>query len=958
MPKTVQGRQKQWQLLEVIGRGDAGEVLTVQTDLAQQHGVLKRPVQNVSGGTIVRQATQIENEGQILKQLDGMDYKRGSIRMHTPLLLDESIPGTSATGNLFMISEQVPGVSIESLLKSLQRGEGTFSPILVLKVLVGLVNLLPKVHEKGILWNDVKMEHIFWHEPADQLSFIDWGNGLRFDPLNPDEQINPMLDYRQLIEEGNRLIEQTSPNLAAEIGWPRTTASLSAEEIIQLRFRVEFMENYLGMRVTEFKLAFRKALQDVGDLDAFKAVLELSKALIKLGVPAETEKILEATSELTIELIKKSNLTAAKAVAQLALEAYPDDAPQAWRLLNYTLDIPDLTSHEEYPSMAAAMLRQDWQASIWIAQTIHSEAGFPLNLTKLIMAMRNFGLMPNSNSPSIAEMIEWLITRANQLIPAQTDPQLRLRLQTYQNSLTKLNTTWPQLSPRQQLGDQFLKARELLSDPASGYLGFPRQQLSPVNNLLSLTRDIYRNWESGDIDTCQNAIHQLFALEPGALYLHDLASRINQVDDWISRLIKGPEPDQTATELAAQLTAEPFEITRTLGQPAWLTAYRQMAAQILAAKDITTLRETAESMSWPLPWLQFHTTQLNLPLLDANTASLTQDQTEALSQFHLALRAGFPAIDRLETIRRLLPEFHQGYKLVLEAREALWSAIQKPPSRWPINAFPLKDQENIQQLYAVIDAITSWQDRIRAGQHSLFEQKTTLGEWKVLMDIDQSEKVWSDQIRPLLTEIHQKHWLTLELSKFSSEDQNHQKLISLLSEASRYWSKVPDQGIFSESAQEMTYIIETAQTQFFTYWQSLKSHQLKPLRWIVENYQSFFSQINQVLLRIGRHLHEVSRAIDVLNAPEMAHTRLAQNSAGGLMFSLVQIENLLQPPSRKHSVIRDWQKQYFDLLAETSHDRLLRQIETIEAIHPLLPWLAELAQRDTDYFQLCESQKW
>ena len=257
-----------------------------------------------------------------------------------------------------------------------------------------------------------------------------------------------------------------------EIGWPRTTASLSAEEIIQLRFRVEFMENYLGMRVTEFKLAFRKALQDVGDLDAFKAVLELSKALIKLGVPAETEKILEATSELTIELIKKSNLTAAKAVAQLALEAYPDDAPQAWRLLNYTLDIPDLTSHEEYPSMAAAMLRQDWQASIWIAQTIHSEAGFPLNLTKLIMAMRNFGLMPNSNSPSIAEMIEWLITRANQLIPAQTDPQLRLRLQTYQNSLTKLNTTWPQLSPRQQLGDQFLKPENCSPTQPQAILAF------------------------------------------------------------------------------------------------------------------------------------------------------------------------------------------------------------------------------------------------------------------------------------------------------------------------------------------------------------------------------------------------------------------------------------------------------------------------------------------------------
>jgi len=52
MAKTVQGRLKQWQLLEVVGCGDAGEVLRVQTELGLDYGVMKRPVQNVSGGTI------------------------------------------------------------------------------------------------------------------------------------------------------------------------------------------------------------------------------------------------------------------------------------------------------------------------------------------------------------------------------------------------------------------------------------------------------------------------------------------------------------------------------------------------------------------------------------------------------------------------------------------------------------------------------------------------------------------------------------------------------------------------------------------------------------------------------------------------------------------------------------------------------------------------------------------
>ena len=101
----------------MIGRGDAGEVLTVQTDLAQQHGVLKRPVQNVSGGTIVRQALKSKMKGRssnswmawTINEVDPHAYAAAARRKH---------PGTSATGNLFMISEQVPGVSIENLLKT------------------------------------------------------------------------------------------------------------------------------------------------------------------------------------------------------------------------------------------------------------------------------------------------------------------------------------------------------------------------------------------------------------------------------------------------------------------------------------------------------------------------------------------------------------------------------------------------------------------------------------------------------------------------------------------------------------------------------------------------------------------------------------------------------------------------------------------------------------------------
>ena len=171
MASTVFGRKFHWQLREQIGKGDAGEVLRVQTELGRDRGLMKRPVQNVSGGTIVRQAVQIENEGKVLAALNGLDTRRNNLTVHTPLLLDQSPEGTSRTAALFIVSEEVPGIAISNLLKNLLQKNASFSQTLVLKVLSSLFTLLSRVHAQGIAWNDVKMEHIFWDETTNTLSF-------------------------------------------------------------------------------------------------------------------------------------------------------------------------------------------------------------------------------------------------------------------------------------------------------------------------------------------------------------------------------------------------------------------------------------------------------------------------------------------------------------------------------------------------------------------------------------------------------------------------------------------------------------------------------------------------------------------------------------------------------------------------------------------------------------------
>ena len=81
-------------------------------------------------------------------------------------------------------------------------------------------------------------------------------------------------------------------------------------------------------------------------------------------------------------------------------------------------------------------------------------------------------------------------------------------------------------------------------------------------------------------------------------------------------------------------------------------------------------------------------------------------------------------------------------------------------------------------------------------------------------------------------------------------------------------------------------------------------------------------------------------------------------SAGDLMFTLVQLDEHIMPRSRKPSVFRGWQSQYLELLKQGDRRGIVESIQTIESIHPLLPWFDELVRRDADYFDLPKSYQW
>ncbi|MFZ3069777.1 MAG: hypothetical protein WA110_01460, partial [Anaerolineaceae bacterium] len=553
MGKVITGRRLQWQVQDQVGRGDAGEVMRVQTELRQEQGLMKRPVQNVSAGTILRQAIQIENEGKILAALQGLQVSRNNLAVHTPILLDQSIQGTTQTAALFIVSEEVKGMPISNLLKQLHQEKISISQVLVLKVLSSLFLLLSKVHERGIAWNDVKMEHIFWDANSNTLSFIDWGNGLFFDTTQPLNGQSPeMLDYQQLISEGNLLLNQIAPELIPEIGWPADLTSLSKMELVHLQHRVEYMESYLSMRVTEYQLLFRKNLQKIMDLASLRELFELKNALERLGVEVDRPAMLNSTRQLALIYTQKHNYSSLQELIRLVREYLPQDFGDVWKMAEYLLTLKDADTSPIFSGLLTAVLNAEWSQAIWLLQSVYDQSKNVPQLINIQLAMRKAAIIPPVMQVMLFDQLKDLHDDAHlaliRLHVQNNAPEAEVSaLESFSAGLDQVLKTWQVLEQGELLGDKLLTLRSLFSSTATAYLKIPANLLQSLNTLLTKTREVFLSWSEGDLVKTRQALVGMFLLEPSLTYLPKIHSGITDLEAWMERLSVGPMPGVSIT---------------------------------------------------------------------------------------------------------------------------------------------------------------------------------------------------------------------------------------------------------------------------------------------------------------------------------------------------------------------------------------------------------------------------
>jgi serine/threonine protein kinase len=962
MAKKVTGRKRVWQLLETVGKGDAGEVVRVEAELGREQGVMKRPVQNVSGGTIVRQARQIENEGKALALLDGLDLERHGRKIHTPLLMDQSIEGTSSSANLFIVSEEVSGVSISELLRRKLQGDSPISQALVLKVLAAAFQMLQNAHEKGVIWNDVKMDHIFWDAETNVLSFIDWGNSLNLNDQTSDDKASPMLDYQQLLEEGRALIEQTSPELIADIGWLLSASKLDDLAIHHLQMRVEYMETYLSMRIIEYKLLFGRYLKSLDSLAGLKQTLELMHALQQLGVEVDANDLLSVSQSYLLELLDQGEKKQAQEVFQVLEAELNRDLSPNWQLAGYLLQHLGDGDPAKLAQLLHAIFESNWTDAAWIYNESFLKGKTPPASDSIINSMRNLKLNSKPYALIIADLTalrqqseHWLETAIQKRLTTESISTL----QNLTDRVSQLQQAWEYLQPGEKLGDKFLLLRQVLEH-------FISLQLRPATDLqtsilaaMSRIREIYRAWAECDLITARKQTRELFLLEPSLGYLPEMEADFSKMIDWLETLNQGPADHQAVNKFSAELLESLPPLAERLGEVPWLSSLLHALKSMKAAQAIENLREEARLGQWPMPWLDLQSLHLEISESYRDSVRLDASQKACLAEYHQALKASMQPAGALKKIRQQLPAFHQAYTDLAGAFATLFSQLRGDAPLPAVELFPQEDRGQVAQVIEMLITVRKWKEHIRSSSPAKFRfPEALLRQWDILVETRTQNDNWRNQLLPKLTEIKQKRWQEFPVDLALGNDDPFALARAALAKLQLSWKRIPEQGLYRELIEEMIYQIDTAQSHFFKFWQSLQRSNSVVTQWLSGNFQANFSEINQSLLQISRKLRSVELAFNVVNQPAMARTRMAQNSAGDLMFTLVQLDEHIMPQSRKPSIFRSWQQQFLELLKQGDRRHIVESIQTIEAIHPLLPWFDELVSRDADYFNLPKSQQW
>jgi hypothetical protein len=327
----------------------------------------------------------------------------------TPALLDQSPPGDDFGERFFIVVQRAAGFDLKTLRQIAHSGQldglsqisltqenryflerlvtlgETPEPVLI-RALSGVLDLLDTIHasevwndrtkQYGVIWNDVKPEHLYWDAQLSRLTVIDWGNAqfLESDGATKDRRYSCNDDYAQFIQTMGIFLSEANPGLYARLNWPQDILPGEAHPkgVKPLKKRLASIQKEASSRLKELRVQeadlYGTTRPEVSQLAQSEA---LQQQIVMFGELPDFASAINFQSRLLLQMAAEKDLQAFQQVCEQTARLV-GSVPEKWTLLANLAGIAlqqaanaDGTIPIVFSNALAAGIADDWPVALW-----------------------------------------------------------------------------------------------------------------------------------------------------------------------------------------------------------------------------------------------------------------------------------------------------------------------------------------------------------------------------------------------------------------------------------------------------------------------------------------------------------------------------------------------------------------------------------------------------------------
>jgi hypothetical protein len=922
--RILQGILYKWQLGDSpIGSGDAGEVYAARClDAPEIEGVVKKPARVATGGTIQRQANQIAREALALLRLDGLP----DCKAHPPRLLDEAPEITNNTANYFIVSEAAPGEAMDAMLAQTRQEGKPFPRRVIITVLDALFDLFSRAHKAGVLWNDVKLDHIYWHNPTGDVTVIDWGNALFLDQPKDGSRPTPPRweDYRQFVDTLGGFLQSSAPDLYADLGWDEFTGTeLDLPTISILARRIAYQQEVIALKMMEYQALINVVLSADPDLPGLLDINEYQGILEKIGAPWPREEVLAYGAGLIQALASAGDTQSCLQGTAQMFTIFGENLDLSWHLLREVYRQPGLISHPDLAVLVRHTLNQNWLEALWRLVKIGAERPNPPWWKSLVPVLRQqaVGLVTPPPFTICQSLFEWINSQEGQAHKALAEV-----------SLSRQEWRQKGTSPKESPFDYSLM--ETLSKERSLPNRFKVQLRESYAVGEKAIRELLQAWLTLNWESLEANLKQVLAWDPDRWALIKLGDGLTSFQHWLKTLYVGPEPGTDSRDFLLSMKKAIPPIDEALGQPPWFHSLTQTLS--LLAQGSGTRPSINDGLRRWCPWV------LSAPDLNGSGTLPVTDETEiekTLSHFMGHLRSWSDIDAGLQAVRESAPAYYPACKNLAAAfQESLTLNFDPEPYQTLCTHIP---HRVLKEACDALSILLRWRSSLSEGDLSTAENTicpTESDQWQILQHAYETTCWWQSTISPWLQGM-----LENKTDIKKSENVPGAEALSAIAEdtanINATWNKMTRIGIEISWLEALEESIEKARMQFLA-WRKGFEHAKNPLERLVYHSQiEAIRQISAKLLRLSQHIRLARLCFSELGGKVRSNTSSLE-ALDKFLTHLDVIESILvQVPSARK--IPGWQSTLEQIRDTPTSAERRKVVLSLTDDHPLYTWLVD-----------------